>query len=149
AERIGRGAGIERALAVDRLTHGVDHAAEPAERGPHCRRRRYHHRAAAATHAFERREWHQQRIGTGEAHHLAQDWLAGLDHHPRPDRHRVNGARDLDHEAAHADDAAIDLDPVEVADLFGQRFHLVARMEPTGPREARPDDRPTGPREAW
>jgi hypothetical protein len=126
AKRIGRGTRIERALAVDRLAHGVDHAAEPAERGPHRRRRRRHYRAAAATHAFERRERHQQRVGAGEAHHLARDRLTGLDHHPCTDRHRVDGAGDLDHEAAHADDATVDLDPVELADLLREGFHGVA-----------------------
>ena len=30
---------------------------------------------------------------------------------------------DLDHQPAHADDAAVDLDAVEFVDLFGQRFH--------------------------
>ena len=30
---------------------------------------------------------------------------------------------DLDHQPAHADDAAVDLDAVEFGDLLGQRFH--------------------------
>ena len=30
---------------------------------------------------------------------------------------------DFDHQAAHADDPAIDLDAVEFVDLFGERFH--------------------------
>ena len=42
---------------------------------------------------------------------------------------------DLDHEAAHADDAAVDLDPVQFADLLGKCFHVVARMERSGMRE--------------
>ena len=29
----------------------------------------------------------------------------------------------FDHEPAHPDHAPIDLDPVELGDLFGQRFH--------------------------
>ena len=49
--------------------------------------------------------------------------LAGLDHDPGADRHGVDRARDLDHQAAHADHAAVDLDAVEFGDLFGQRLH--------------------------
>ena len=48
---------------------------------------------------------------------------AGLDDDPRADRHGVDRPRDLDHQAAHADDAAVDLDPVEFGDLLGQRLH--------------------------
>ena len=45
---------------------------------------------------------------------------AGLDHDAGADRHRVDRAGDLDHQPAHADHAAIDIDAVDVADLLGQ-----------------------------
>ena len=35
----------------------------------------------------------------------------------------MNGAGDLDHQAAHADDAAIYIDAVDIADLFRERLH--------------------------
>jgi hypothetical protein len=64
---------------------------------------------------------------------LAGDRLVGLD--PGTGRHLVDRTGDLDHEAAHADDAAVDLDPVQFADLFGKCFYVVARMERSGMRE--------------
>ena len=69
-------------------------------------------------------------MGAAEPHDLARNGASapGLDHDPGADRHGMEGARDLDHEAAHADDPAIDLDPVELADLFGQRFHDSSRI---------------------
>ena len=48
---------------------------------------------------------------------------AGLDHEPRTDRHRVDRAGHLDHQAAHADHTAINVDAVDVADLFGKSLH--------------------------
>ena len=43
--------------------------------------------------------------------------------HPRPDRHGVDRPGHLDHQPAHADNPAVDLDPVEFRDLFGKGFH--------------------------
>ena len=82
AERIGRRARRQRALAVDRLAHGVDHPAEPAGRRPHRARHRRHHGAAAAPHALQRRERHQQRIAAGKADHLAGDRLGRASRSP-------------------------------------------------------------------
>ena len=48
---------------------------------------------------------------------------AGLDHDTGADRHRVNRPRDLDHQAADADHAAIYVDAVDVGNLFGEGFH--------------------------
>ena len=99
---------------------------------PSHRRRRPHlacgigdHGAAAAPHAFEAGERHHHRIVAGEADDLGGDEAvaAGLDHDAGADRHRVNGSGDLHHQAAHADDAAIYVDAVDVADLFGERLH--------------------------
>src|ERR671915_438771 len=45
---------------------------------------------------------------------------SGLDHHPCADRHRVNGPCDLDHQTAHADDPAINVDGIDVGDLLGE-----------------------------
>ena len=82
--------------------------------------------AAAAPHAFERAERHQERIVAGKADDLAGDRAAGrgLDQHLGADRHGVDRSRDLDHQAAHADHPAVDLDAVQFSDLFGERFHV-------------------------
>ena len=83
------------------------------------------HGAAAAPDAFETGERHHHGIVAGEADHLGRDETvaAGLDHDAGADRHRMDGAGDLDHQAAHADHAAIDIDAVDVVDLFGERLH--------------------------
>ncbi len=131
AEAIGRRPRRQRALAVDRLAHRVDDAAEPARRRPHRRRGGADDGPAAAPHPFERAERHQQRILAGETDHLAGDIAfvaAGLDHDPRADRHGVDRSGDLDHQAAHPDDPAIGLDSVELRDLFGQRLHAIEPM---------------------
>ncbi len=127
AERIGRWPARQRPLAVDRLAHGVDDPPEPARGRAYRAGERTHDRAAAAPHAFERRERHQQRVRPGEAHNLAGNRPAGrrLDQHARADRHGVDRASDLDHEAAHADHPAIDFDAVELRDLLGQRLHEI------------------------
>ena len=69
------------------------------------------------------RKRHQQRIAAGKSDHLAGDRarLAGLDHDARADRHGMDRPRHLHHQAAHADDAAVDLDAVEFRDLFGAK----------------------------
>ena len=48
---------------------------------------------------------------------------ADIDHNARADRHRMNGSSDLDHEAADAHHAAINIDAVDVADLLRERLH--------------------------
>jgi hypothetical protein len=66
--------------------------------------------------------------GITKADHLTGDRavIAGLDQQPRPDRHGVDRSRDLDHQPAHPDHPAVNLDPVELGDLFGQGFHVAA-----------------------
>ena len=60
-----------------------------------------------------------------KADHLAGD--AGVTpvsmRQPRADRHGVDRPRHLHHQPAHAGDAAVDLDAVEIGDLLGERFH--------------------------
>jgi len=76
---------------------------------------------ATPPHPFERAERHEEGVGAGETDYLAGDVGrgAGLDHHAGTDRHGVDRPSQLDHQAAHADDAALDLDAVEFADLVG------------------------------
>jgi hypothetical protein len=65
------------------------------------------------------------RVVAGEADHLGRDETvaAGLDHDTGADRHRVYRTRDLHHQAAHADHAAVDIDAVDVGDLLGKCLH--------------------------
>ena len=87
-----------------------------------------HDGAAAAAHAFERAERHQEGILAGEADDLAGDVAAvaaAFDHDPGADRHGMDRSGDLHHQAANADDAAIGFDAVEFCDLFGERFHAI------------------------
>ena len=125
AEGNRRGALRQRSLAVDRLAHRVDDAAEPGRRRPHLACGVGDHGAAAAADAVEAAERHQHGVVAGEADHLARDETvrAGLDHHPRADRHGVDGPGDLDHQPAHADDPAINVDGIDVGDLLGERLH--------------------------
>jgi hypothetical protein len=68
-------------LGGRRLAQRVDHPAEPAGRRPHRAGNRGDERPAAPSHAFQRRERHQQGIGAGKADHLAGNILGlGLDH---------------------------------------------------------------------
>ena len=94
-KRIGRRPRRQRALAVDRLAHGVDHAAEPARRRPHRRRRR-----RDTTARQPRRTPSSAPNGISSA--LAPEKpttsqgigvAAGLDHHPGADRHGMDRAR--------------------------------------------------------
>src|SRR4029079_8354404 len=96
-----------------------------AQRGQYVTRVFGDHRAAAAAYAFEAGERHHHRIVPGEADHLGGDEAvgAGFDHDAGADRHRMHRPRDLDHQPANADHAAIDIDAVEVADLLGERLH--------------------------
>ena len=67
AERIRRRPRRQRPLPVDRLAHGVDHAAEPALRRPYGAGGGGDHRAAAAPHAVERGKRHGQRMAAVKA----------------------------------------------------------------------------------
>ncbi len=113
------------ALAVDRLAHRIDDTAKPAIARPHGGRSGADDGAAAASHAFQRAEWHQQCIVAGETDHLTGDRpsLPGLDRDLGADRHRMDRAGDLDHQTAYTDDAAIHFDAVEFRDLLGQSLH--------------------------
>ena len=125
AERVRRRTRRQLTQPVDRLAHGVDHAAKPALGRADGAGGGGDHRPAAAPHAVERGKRHGQRMATGKTHHLARDRRpdAGLDRQPRADRHGVDRPRHLHHQPAHADHAAIDLHAVEVGDLFGQGLH--------------------------
>ena len=129
AKRIGGRPERQRPLAIDRLAHGVDDAPEPGRGRPHRGGKRRDDGAAAAPHALERAERHQERVGARKSNHLAGDVAAGagLDHDAGADRHGVDGPGGLDHQAAHRDDAAVDLDAVELVDLVGERFHAAFR----------------------
>ena len=121
----GRGALRQRPLAVDRLAHGVENPSQPQRRRPHLVAGIADHGAAAAPHPFETGKRHHHGIVAGEADDLAGDEAvaAGIDHDPRPHAHGVDGTGDLHHQAANADDTAIDVDAVDIADLFGKRLH--------------------------
>ena len=75
AQRIGRGAARQRPLAVDRLAHGIDHAAQPGlgrpDRRRQCARRRPGSRAArprrARTAAQRMRHREKPTISHGDA----------------------------------------------------------------------------------
>ena len=83
------------------------------------------HGAATAPDSVEAAERHHDGVAAGEADDFGRDEAApaGLDHDPRADRHGVNRAGDLDHQAAHAHDTAIYIDAVDIADLFCERLH--------------------------
>src|SRR5262245_27125257 len=73
------------ALAVTRFAKCIYHAPEPAGRWPHRARNRRYQRPAAATHAFQRGERHEQRVRSGKSDDLARNGLAGsLDDHRAP-----------------------------------------------------------------
>src|ERR1019366_7392908 len=92
---------------------------------PHLTRGIGNHSAAAAPDAFEAGERHHHGVVAIEADDFGRDKAiaAGIDHDAGADRHRVNRPCDLDHQAAHADHAAINVDAVDVADLLGERLH--------------------------
>jgi hypothetical protein len=64
-------------------------------------------------------------IAPGEADDFGRDETvaAGVDHDAGAHRHRVDRAGNFDHQAAHADHAPINIDSVDVGDLFGKRLH--------------------------
>ena len=84
-----------------------------------------HWRSAAAPDTVEPCERHYDGIVAIKADHFGRDEAvaAGVDHNAGADRHRVDGASDLDHQPAHADHAAINIDAVDVTDLFREGFH--------------------------
>jgi hypothetical protein len=117
--------GRQRPFAIDRIASGVDHTTKPTFRRPHGGSGRTHDGAASAAHTFKRPKWHQQHVRPRKSHDFADDVTAGagLDHHAGTHRHGVDRSRGFDHETAHTDDAAIDLDPVKLRDLLRQSFH--------------------------
>ena len=130
AERIRRRPVEQRALAVDRLAQRIDDPAEPADGRPHRTGDGGDHGLAAAPNAFERRKRHQQGITRGKPDHLAGDRLRRrLNNDARANRHRMQGTGDFDHQAAHADHAAVDLDAVEFVDLLSQCLHRKSVIE--------------------
>src|SRR5262249_39203945 len=56
-----------------------------------------------------------------------------LNGYPGADRHRVEGAGYLYHQAAHADHPAVDLSRIQFVDLLGERLHEVAPKGATRP----------------
>ena len=73
---------------------------------------------------LEWRQGHEQRVPTRKSHDLARNRLARrLNNDTRADRHRVQRPCDLDHQPAYADDAAVEDDTVEFADLLGESLH--------------------------
>ena len=85
-------------------------------------------RAAAAPHTLKRAVGHGQSQSAGKADHLTRNTgaVAAVQRQARADRHGVNGPGDLDHQPAHADDPAINLDPVNIPDLLSQCLHVRA-----------------------
>src|SRR6202044_2645873 len=105
-----------------RFAHRVEDPTEPQWRRPHLVRGIGDHRAATAPHAFEAGEWHHHGVIATEPDDLAGDQAiaAGLDHDTGADRHRMNRAGDLHHQAPHANHAAINIDAIDIADLLGE-----------------------------
>jgi hypothetical protein len=94
--RIGRGAGRQRPLPVNRLSARVDDAAQPSFGRANGAGGGGNDSPAAAAHAIERCERHCERVATRETDHLARNFRrSGLDGQARADRHRVNWSRDL------------------------------------------------------
>ena len=89
--------------------------------------------AAAAAHAFERRERHQERAVVGEAHHLARHgaMFTDLDIDAPADRHRAERPGDLDQKAAHGDDPAVNLTVRNIARRLNEALHLAACLPPS------------------
>jgi hypothetical protein len=114
----------QRPFAIDGFAERVDHAAKPGDGRPHRSCYRCHQRTAAAAHAFQRRERHQQCVLSREPDDFARNVVARrFDHHAGADRHCVQRAGNFHHQAADADDAPINLNAVEFVNLFGQRLH--------------------------
>ena len=126
AEGVRRRSRRQRPEAVDRLTERIHDPAEPAFRRPDRGRGGRHDGAAAAPDPVERRERQGPCVPAGEADGFAGKAAAGprLDGQTGADRHGVDRSGHLNHAAAHADDASVDLDAIDIADLLGQRLHL-------------------------
>ena len=112
------GAERQRPEAVDRLAHGIDDAPEPSRATAAPRH------WVATTALQPRRTPSSGPNGISSA--LAPenpttsqgiDPVLGLDRHPSADRHGMDRPGDLHHQAAHADDPAVDFDRV---DLLGR-----------------------------
>ena len=125
SERHWRGALFQRSLSVDRFPHRVEDAAEPGRRRPHLACGVGDHGAATTAHAFETGKRHHHGIAAGEADHLARNEAraSSFDYNAGADRHGVNRTDDLDHQAADPYDAAIYVDAIDIADLFGEGLH--------------------------
>ncbi len=110
---------------VDRFPHRVEHPAKPGRRRPHLACGVGDHRAAAAPDPFKAGERHHHGIAAGKADDLAGNEAVapGFDHDPGTDRHRVDRAGDLDHQAADAHHSAINIDAIDVTDLLGKGLH--------------------------
>lgn len=125
--RIGRGAGRQRPLPVNRFSARVDDAAQPSFGRANGAGGGGNDSPAAAAHAIERCERHCERVATRETDHLARNFRrSGLDRQARANRHRVNRSRDLHHQSTHRDNAAVSLDAIYIDDLFGERLHRSA-----------------------
>ena len=125
AERHRRRTLYQWPLAVDRFAQSVNNAAEPMRRRSHLSGRVRDDRTAAAAHAFQSCERHDDGVVTGESDYFARDRSvgAGFDNDACANAHRVNWPGDLDHQTAHTDDASIGIDAIDVADLFRQGLH--------------------------
>ena len=115
----------QRPLAVDRLAHRVDDAAEPGRRRPHLAGGIGDHGAAAAPDAVEAGERHHHGVVAGKP--ITSQGMKRLPPVSITMRAPTDiawiGPGDLDHQAAHADHPAINIDAVDVADLLGERLH--------------------------
>ena len=118
AARMGRGRGCAQgigsrpdgqgALAVDRLTEGVDDPAQPGGSGADAGGGGDDADVGAGGHALDRAERHQQGLGIAEADHLGGQGgqVPPLDLGPGPDRQARQAAPGLDQQTVHARDLA-------------------------------------------
>ena len=104
--------------AIDRAAERIDDAAEPGRRGAQARLGTVDMDGAAATDAVQPAEGHDQRLVAGEADDLAGNARArrDLDADAPAQAHRTDRPGDLDEQAAHADDAAIDRHAFDMLD---------------------------------
>jgi hypothetical protein len=109
ANRIRRRSLPQRALVIDRLTHGVDHPAQPRSRRANDRVGILDLGPAADTDALEPTKRQGQGPAIAEANNLAADPLAtaALQMNPIADRQRPLDAANLHHHAEHGGDPAI------------------------------------------
>src|SRR6202008_3200619 len=83
--------------------------------------------AATTAHPIQRSKWHRQRMATRKANDLARDGprRTRLDGKTRADRHGMDRPSNFHHQSPHRHDAAVDLNAIDIDDLFGERFHVV------------------------